>query len=104
MKAMLEVRANELAEAANIIRSQLPYRNGIWMRSLTSRTVGGDVSELVHDVRWLENTGRRRDNTWAAPGDHTAQRRSRNTMGYQIRPRQPSSSRTGSSPPPEAEL
>jgi hypothetical protein len=87
MVQMLSVRAEELAEGAHIIKAQLTHKNPIWMRSILSQNIGGDVSDLVHDIRRLELTGRQRENTWAPAGDHDAQCRSRNTMGYQARER-----------------
>lgn len=85
MVRMLQTRADELVEGARIIKSQLRHENRIWMNSMLSRNIGGDVSDLVRDVRFLEVSGRQRDNTWPQPGDREAQRRSRNTMGYQVR-------------------
>jgi hypothetical protein len=54
---------------------------------MVDRDVGRDVADLVQDIQHVESSGRRRDNTWAKPGDKIGQRRSRNTMGYQIRSR-----------------
>lgn len=84
MVRMLQTRADELVEGARIIKSQLRHENRIWMNSMLSRNIGGDVSDLVRDVRFLEVSGRQRDNTWAQPGDREAQRHSQNTMGYQV--------------------
>jgi hypothetical protein len=81
----LSIRADELAQAAKIIRSQLPHRNRIWINSIASRNLGGDVSLMVKDIRYVEQTGRRRDLTWAHAGDREGMRRSQNTMGYQVR-------------------
>jgi hypothetical protein len=84
---MLTTRANELEQAAEIIRSQLPFRNPIWISSMVNRNIGGDVSFLVMDVKHVETSGRIRENTWVQPGDREGVRRSRNTMGYQVRPK-----------------
>jgi hypothetical protein len=81
----LNIRADQLVLAADIIRSQLPHRNRIWISSMVDRDIGHDVANVVLDVQHVERTGRRRDNTWATPGNKVAQRRSRNTMGYQVR-------------------
>ena len=81
----LYMRADELVEAAEIIRSQLPHQNRIWINSMASQDIGADVSRLVQDVQYIEKTGTRRPRTWPRAGDHEAARRSRNTMGYQIR-------------------
>ena len=40
---------------------------------------------MVQDIRYVEQTGRRRTLTWAHPGDREGMRRSQNTMGYQLR-------------------
>ena len=53
------------------------------MKSVRDRDLGGDVRHFVADIRWAEETGRTRNNTWGKPGDRTANRRMRNTMGYQ---------------------
>ncbi len=37
------------------------------------------------DVRRVEGSARKRDNTWAKPRDQIGARRMRNTMGYQVR-------------------
>jgi hypothetical protein len=81
----LSIRADELVEAAGIIRSQLPHRNRIWIKSMASRDIGNDISRLVKDVQHVEKTGHRRQPTWLRAGDSEAIRRSRNTMGYQVR-------------------
>ena len=40
---------------------------------------------MVKDIRYVEQTGRRRGLTWAHAGDREGMRRSQNTMGYQVR-------------------
>jgi len=84
---MLSVRATELLEASELIENQLVHWNRIWVSSMVDRNIGGDVSLLLKDVRHVEVTGRNREPTWARPGDRDAARRSRNTMGYQVRER-----------------
>lgn len=86
---MLAIRANELEDAVRIIRSQLPYKNRIWISSMVDRNIGGDVSLLVSDVRHFEVTGRSRETTLPRRGDRDGSRRSRNTMGYQMGTRPP---------------
>ena len=81
----LRMQADELIEAAEIIRSQLPHENHIWINSMVLQDIGTDVSQLVQDVHYVEKTGTRRPWTWPRAGDHEAVRCSRNTMGYQIR-------------------
>ena len=53
------------------------------MKSMRDQDLGGDVRDFVGDICQVEETGRIRDNTWGKPGDRTANRRMRNTMGYQ---------------------
>lgn len=79
----LSVRANELVEASDIIKSQLVNRNHIWVTSLVKQNIGQDASSLVADVRWAESTGRTRSVTWARNPQEA--RRSRNLMGYRLR-------------------
>ena len=79
----LQDRANNFRKAADLIEAQLKYRNRIWMKSVRDRDLGGDVHHFVTDIRQVEETGRTRDNTWGKTGDRTANRRMRNTMGYQ---------------------
>jgi hypothetical protein len=81
---MLALRADELEEAARIIRSQLLHRNTIWINGMARRNIGNDVS-LVHDIRRFETTGRIRDTTWGRAGDPVSARRANNTMGNQLR-------------------
>jgi hypothetical protein len=66
------MQEDELVEAAEIIRSQLPHKNRIWINSMVSQDIGADVSRLVKDVHYVEKTGRRRPCTWARTGDHKA--------------------------------
>lgn len=80
----LQDRANSFRKAADLIEAQLKYRNRIWMKSVRDRDLGGDVRHFVTDIRRAEETGRIRDNTWGKPGDRVANRRMRNTMGYQF--------------------
>jgi hypothetical protein len=67
---MLSIQAEELDDGARIIKTQLTHKNPIWMRSILSQNIGGDISDLVHDVCRLELTGRQHKNTWAPAGDH----------------------------------
>ena len=87
MVQMLSIQAEELDDGARIIKTQLTHKNPIWIQSILSRNIGGNVSDLVHDVCRLELTGRQHENTWAPAGDHDAQRCSRNTTGYQVKER-----------------
>ena len=42
---------------------------------MRDRDLGGDVCHFVTDIRWAEETGRTRNNTWGKPGDRMANRR-----------------------------
>ena len=81
----LQDRATDFRKAADMIEEQLKYRNRVWMRSVRDRDLGRDVRHFVADIRRTDRTGRTRDNTWGKAGDRTANRRMRNTMGYQSR-------------------
>ncbi len=81
----LQRRAAELRAFADIIDSQIPFGNSIWISSMVDRNIGGDVSLALQDIRHVEETGRRRETTWGRKGDRVGQRRVRNTMGYQVR-------------------
>ncbi|KAJ7212430.1 hypothetical protein C8J57DRAFT_1539109 [Mycena rebaudengoi] len=76
-------RADELEEAAAILRSQVPHRNKLWMSNVVKRNIGGDAGKMVADIRRFESTARARDTTWAKKGDRESIRRMQNTMGYQ---------------------
>ncbi len=83
----LQRRAQELREAADIIDAQLPKKNSIWIKSMVDRNVGKDICLFVQDIRRVEVTGKQRETTWARVGDKEGQRRVRNTMGYEARPK-----------------
>ena len=80
----LQDRANDFRRAADMIEEQLKYRNRVWMKSVRDRELGRDVRHFVADILRTE-AGRTRDNTWGKAGDRTANRRMKNTMGYQLR-------------------
>ncbi|KAJ6563398.1 hypothetical protein DFH09DRAFT_1082448 [Mycena vulgaris] len=77
-------RADEFQRAAEILRAQVPHRKRLWMSSIVKRDIGHDVSLMVADINRYEFTAQTRDNTWAKKGDREGQRRSQNTMGYQV--------------------
>jgi len=51
----LAIHADELKEAAHIIRSQLPHTNHIWISSMISQNIGSDASHLVQDIQHVED-------------------------------------------------
>lgn len=61
------------------------------------RKLGRDVTDLVNDVRRVEETGRNRDTTWADPKKKGDASRVANVMGYI--PRTLKRSESGSSSP-----
>jgi hypothetical protein len=50
-------KAEAFEEAAQILRSQIPHRNPIWMKSVIDRKLGNDVADFVADIRRFESTG-----------------------------------------------
>ena len=57
MGQFIELQASELEQGAAILRSQLKHKSRIWMGGIVNCNIGGDVSDLVHDVCRLEITG-----------------------------------------------
>lgn len=84
MGQFIELQASELEQGAAILCSQLEHKSQIWMHNIVNCNIGGDVSDLVHDVCCLKITGQSQDNTWALSSDHDAQCQLQNTMGYQV--------------------
>ena len=84
MSQMLAICMKELAEGTHIFKAQLPHLNPIIICSMFDRNIGGNVSDFVHDIQHLEQTGQVHENTWVPAGDHYTQCYSRNTMGYQM--------------------
>jgi hypothetical protein len=78
-------KAEAFEEAAKILRSQIPHRSRIWMKSIIDRKLGDDVTNFVADIRRFESTGHKRDTTWGEGGKKVEKRRVQNTMGYQTR-------------------
>lgn len=74
-----------MEHAAAIFRAQVLHRDKLWMRSMVERKIGGNVGQVVADIHRFEATSRVRDTTWPKKGDKEGHRRSRNTMGYQVR-------------------
>ncbi|KAG6895455.1 hypothetical protein C0993_009551 [Termitomyces sp. T159_Od127] len=58
-------KAEILEEAAAILRSQLQFKNLIWMKALSDEKFGRDIMHFVDDIRLYERTGRKRETTWA---------------------------------------
>jgi hypothetical protein len=79
-------RAEAFERAAKILRAQVSHRSAsrIWQKSVSDRGVGNDVINLVSDVQWFEETGRKRGTTWGEGKDKVQKRRVQNTMGYVV--------------------
>ncbi|KAG6805042.1 hypothetical protein H0H92_001030 [Tricholoma furcatifolium] len=75
-------KADAFEEAAAILRSQLKFKNPIWLKRQSDSKFGRDVMDFVDDIQLYEKTGRRRETTWAEGKSKVEKRRARNTMGY----------------------
>ncbi|KAG6872732.1 hypothetical protein C0995_007135 [Termitomyces sp. Mi166 len=61
----IQKKADAFKEAAQILRSQIQFKNQIWMKPLSDRKFGRDVMDFVDDIRVYEKTGKKRKATWA---------------------------------------
>ena len=50
-------KAEAFEEAAQILHSQIPHRNQIWMKSVIDQKLGNDVTDFVADICHFESTG-----------------------------------------------
>ncbi|KAK7006843.1 SWIM-type domain-containing protein [Favolaschia claudopus] len=75
--------ARDFRAAAAVLEEQArnPKKAKLWLRSVSDRKLGTDVSKMVGDVRRYMKTSRRRETTWARKGDKQSRRYTRNTMG-----------------------
>ena len=57
------LRAEAFERAAKIFRAQASHRNAsrIWQKSVSDRGVGNNITNLVLDVWWFEETGVNRE-------------------------------------------
>ena len=69
--------ADRIEEGVKILREQAANPNTIWLGSMIRREMGKDVRDMVEDVRRVEGTARKRDNTWAKTGNKIERRRAR---------------------------
>ena len=76
-------KAEAFEEAAQILHSQIPHRNQIWMKSVIDRKLGNDVTDFVADIHCLKSTGQKWDTTWGEGGKNVEKQQVQNTMGYQ---------------------
>ncbi|PPQ78411.1 hypothetical protein CVT26_007765 [Gymnopilus dilepis] len=82
LRDRLQERAERLIRAGQIIMSQIPHNNLVWMRSIDRRDLGRDAIDMADDVDRFERAGRNRDTTWAQGKSKAERRRAMNTMGY----------------------
>lgn len=70
-----------MRKAADLIESQFPYRNRIWIESMDKK-IPNDIIDLAGDLQHEERNGRNRHTTWAIGKGKKERRRVGNTMGY----------------------
>ncbi|KAK6991636.1 hypothetical protein R3P38DRAFT_2459121, partial [Favolaschia claudopus] len=79
-----EDRIKDLEKGIEILREQADHAchdNRVWLRSMKSHNIGGDVAQMVKDVRHVTDTAREtRATTWPQ-GSKQSARYTRNTMG-----------------------
>ncbi|KAG6848015.1 hypothetical protein H0H93_004170 [Arthromyces matolae] len=83
-EAKLMRAAQDLEDAATIIRSQIPLRNHIWMKSVAESRMTKDVQKFITDIKQLER-GRNIKTTWGRGGGKGERQRVSNTMGFNAR-------------------
>ncbi|KAK7052648.1 hypothetical protein R3P38DRAFT_2501889 [Favolaschia claudopus] len=80
-------RIKELEKGIEILREQADnacHDNRVWLRSMKSHNIGGDLAQMAKDVRHFTDTAREtRATTWAQ-GTKQSARYTRNTMGYKV--------------------
>ncbi|KAK7034387.1 SWIM-type domain-containing protein [Favolaschia claudopus] len=80
-------RIKDLEKGIAILREQADHAchdNRVWLRSMKSHNIGGDVAQMVKDVRHVTDTAREtRATTWPQ-GSKQSARYTRNTMGYKV--------------------
>ncbi|KAF8224695.1 hypothetical protein L208DRAFT_1309833 [Tricholoma matsutake] len=74
--------AEELQQAASILKAQAKHHNHTWMKSIVDQDIGHDASDLVKDVQHFEKTSRQMQATW--PKNCQDAHRVKNTMGYVV--------------------
>lgn len=79
--SFLTKRIAQIEYGTDVLKSQLPHQNLIWLRSMARLNIGQDISALADDVEQLQRLGPTRDVTWAR--NRLEQRRSANIMGFQ---------------------
>ena len=70
-----------MRKAADLLESQFPYRNRIWIKSMDKK-ITNDIIDIVGDLEHEERNGRNRHTTWAKGKGKKERRRVSNTMGY----------------------
>lgn len=83
LKGSLTTLADRLQQSADLLRSQIPHENAVWMRSIRSElnsTWEDKLTTLLRDIHLFERNGT--STTWAR--NSKEQRASKHTMGYQL--------------------
>ncbi|KAJ7839325.1 hypothetical protein B0H13DRAFT_1911302 [Mycena leptocephala] len=76
-------RALELQRGAELMLHQVSQPgSSIWLRSMMGQNMGGDVGQMVGDVRHFTETGNIRPTTHAKGHNKASARYTRNTMGF----------------------
>ncbi|KAJ7193522.1 hypothetical protein GGX14DRAFT_449176 [Mycena pura] len=83
-REQLRELARKLRMGADMIEEQVEYGTPIWTASILRRSIGHDVVDMVDDILRERGSHRRRETTWAHPGDQVEARRRANTMGYVV--------------------
>lgn len=83
LKGSLTTLADRLQQSADLLRSQIPHENAVWMRGIRSELNGtweAKLTTLLRDIHHFERSGT--STTWAR--NSKEQRASKHTMGYQL--------------------
>jgi hypothetical protein len=80
--------ANKATEFAQLLRTQLPHENRIWVKNMcgATRRIYRDIDQILEDVKNFENNGRAV--TW--PRNSSERRQGIHTMGFHLNPTQSS--------------
>ncbi|KAG6859608.1 hypothetical protein C0995_006664, partial [Termitomyces sp. Mi166 len=78
----IKEKADAFKEAAAILRTQLQYKNQIWMKTLSHRKFGCDVMHFIDDIQLYEETGRKHETTWVEGKSKSEKHQAKFTMGY----------------------
>lgn len=77
----IEAKAAAFVKAAEIMKSQLPFKEKIWLQQV-DKHVGNDVVKFVKDIEGYKATSTSDSTTWGTGSKKGDKRRAGNTMGY----------------------